>query len=221
MLSTEKLTYCLNDRILIPAMSLTFSSGKIYGLLGPNGSGKTTLLKLLAGILIPASGFVYLNNQKLSELDRKQITRYISFCTGILSSTYPYSVREFIQMGQYFAGSECPSISTLLEEMNLSQLSERPFNTLSSGERQRTLIAQSLANNPHILLLDEPTAHLDAEHSHELWVYINRLKQDGKTIIVATHDFINAKFFCDHIIQLTQNSYGNQYSEHSNNINKS
>lgn len=209
MLATDLLTYAVNQNTLIQNLTLKFLPGHLYGLLGPNGSGKTTLLKLLAGILKPSQGFVYLNEQNLSTLDRRKIIQHISLTMEVTSVPYPFSVVEIVKMGQYFADSKIkPDVDFILEEMNLSQLAERPFDTLSSGEKQRTLIAQSLANNPSILLLDEPTSHLDAYHSSELWNYFLQLKEKGKTLIIATHDLTYAHKFCDHIIHINREIHG-------------
>jgi len=198
MLVASALTYRVKQRALINQVSFEFHPGKMYAILGPNGSGKSTLLRLLAGLLPPSTGHVSLNQQNLAREQRLWISQHISFIRPTLTLPYPYSVAEIVQMGQYCTlSNQAKSVQACLEEVNATHLTHRIFNTLSDGEKQRVLIAQSLTTNTNILLLDEPTSHLDIFHRSEMWVYLNHLKQQGKMVIVATHDLSSCEQFCD------------------------
>ncbi|PJD97562.1 MAG: heme ABC transporter ATP-binding protein [Parachlamydia sp.] len=198
MLTASAITYHVKQHTLINRVSFEFCPGKIYVILGSNGSGKSTLLKLLGGLLPPSSGSVFLHQQNLAKQHRLWISQHISFIRPTLSLPYPFSVAEVVQMGQYCAlPNQVKPVHTCLEEVHALYLGERVFNTLSDGEKQRVLIAQSLATNTNILLLDEPTSHLDIFHRAEIWACLNNLKQRGKTVIVATHDLAACEQYCD------------------------
>ncbi|CCB85811.1 hemin import ATP-binding protein HmuV [Parachlamydia acanthamoebae UV-7] len=206
MLNTSNLTYAIGNQLIIEKASLRFLPGNLYGLIGANGSGKSTLLKLLAGIKSPTEGFVTFENDDLKNKDRKWISTRIAFMGENLSIPYPFTAYEIVLMGCYFSPIDQKEdwVHSLLNDVQALHLAQRIFSTLSAGEQQRILIAQALATGASVLLLDEPTSHLDIYHCLEMWSYLKKLSHKGKTIIVSTHDFNGVEQICSQALMINQ-----------------
>jgi iron complex transport system ATP-binding protein len=190
-------------------VSLTADRGDLIGVLGPNGSGKTTLLKILAGALLPQSGTVTLEGRSLSEWSQREIARRVALVPQETYAPFDFSVLEIVLMGRFphlgaFAleGPEDFAIAhRALAETGTAEFSERLFNTLSGGEKQRVVIASALAQSPQLLLLDEPTASLDVGHQIEVQTLLRRLNADsGVTMVLSTHDLNLAAALCRRLI---------------------
>lgn len=178
---------------------------EILGIIGPNGSGKSTLLRLMSGYLEPSEGYVDLFGRDIRRTHRRQIARQMAVVAQSTDVTAPFTVHELVQMAKYpwkeplSAGDE----EAILNRLNLSQYSDRPVTELSGGERQRALLAQALAQRPRVLLLDEPTSHLDLRHQVELLDYLSRLRQEkGTTVVAVLHDLNLAAAYCDRLLLL-------------------
>ena len=185
--------------------------GGLVGILGPNGSGKTTLLRILAGLLSPASGRVTLDGQSLQSISRPAAARRIAMVPQETHLAFEYSVLEMAMMGRYphlgafeIEGPDDFAIARdALRATGTLHLESRLFNTLSGGEKQRVVIAGALAQNPDILLLDEPTASLDLAYQLEIRSILRRLNEEtGLTIVVSTHDLNLAAGLCHDLILL-------------------
>src|SRR4029450_10058781 len=190
-------------------VSLTADRGDLIGVLGPNGSGKTTLLKILAGALLPQSGGVTLEGRSMSEWSQREIARRVALVPQETYAPFDFSVLEIVLMGRFphlgaFAleGPEDLAIAhRALAETGTADFSERLFNTLSGGEKQRVVIASALAQSPQLLLLDEPTASLDVGHQIEVQTLPRRLNADsGVTMVLSTHDLNLAAALCRRLI---------------------
>ena len=190
-------------------VSLTADRGDLIGILGPNGSGKTTLLKILAGALLPQAGGVTLEGRSLSEWSQREIARRVALVPQETHAPFDFSVLEIVLMGRFphlgaFAleGPEDLAIAhRALAETGTAEFSERLFNTLSGGEKQRVVIASALAQSPQLLLLDEPTASLDVGHQIEVQTLLRRLNADsGVTMVLSTHDLNLAAALCRRLI---------------------
>jgi iron complex transport system ATP-binding protein len=190
-------------------VSLAADRGDLIGILGPNGSGKTTLLKILAGTLLPLSGAVTLEGRSLKEWSRREIARRVALVPQETHAPFDFSVLEMVLMGRFphlgtFAleGPEDLAIARrALAETRTAEFSERLFNTLSGGEKQRVVIASALAQSPQLLLLDEPTASLDVGHQIEVQTLLRRLNADGGvTMVLSTHDLNLAAALCRRLI---------------------
>jgi iron complex transport system ATP-binding protein len=197
---------------LIRGVSVTLSPGELVGLAGANGSGKTTLLRLLTGRLLPAAGRVTLAGRRLSGLARSEIARLVGVVAQDGGVTFPFSALEVVLMGRaarlrgIFETAE--DFSVAREAMELTQtshLARRPFNQLSGGERQRILIARALAQEPRLLLLDEPAAFLDLRHQVAVCELLSRLAAErGLAALAVTHDLNLAAQFCQRLMLLSE-----------------
>jgi iron complex transport system ATP-binding protein len=193
-------------------VSLLVPRGSLFGLLGPNGSGKTTLLRLLAGILVPATGRVQLDGADLRQLSRRAVARRVAVVPQETHLAFDYSVLEIALMGRYphlgTFGLEGPGDVRLAREALAAtgtlDLQHRSFSTLSGGEKQRVVIASALAQAPELMLLDEPTASLDLGYQIDIAALLRRLNAErGVTMVVATHDLNFAAAVCDHMALLS------------------
>ena len=194
-------------------VSLVVPQRSFTGLLGPNGCGKTTLLKLLAGVLQPDSGTVALRGRPLTALPRRTVAREIATVPQETHPAFDYTSLEMVLMGRHphlgaFA-LEGPSDIAIahrsLAATGIEHLADRPYMTLSGGEKQRVVIATALAQAGEVLLLDEPTASLDLGYQLEVASLLRRLNQDrGITMVLATHDLNLASSVCDSLVLMRE-----------------
>ena len=176
-------------------ISLTVEDGGVYSLLGPNGTGKSTLLKCMAGLMAPSHGRVLLDGRDIAGMQPHEIARRIGFVPQTQVSPFPFLVRDIVLMGRashlsVFAapsGDDEAIAADALDRVGISHLAERPCTGISGGEWQLVLIARAIAQRPGILLLDEPTSHLDLGNQVRVLDVIRGLAEDGMTIVVATH----------------------------------
>ena len=194
-------------------VSLAVRSGEILSIVGPNGAGKSTLLRLLDRILLPLHGRILLGDRPLSRFTRAELARRMAFVPQDSGVTFPFTVFEIVLMGRspHIRGAAFENQQDrerALEMMRLTDilhLRDQPITTLSGGERQRAWIARALAQEPAILLLDEPNAHLDIAHQLEV-VHIlrERNRTAGLTVVAVSHDLNLAAAFSDRIAMLQQ-----------------
>lgn len=179
---------------------ITFSaeSGTVTALLGHNGSGKTTILKILAGVMMPSEGSVRISGK---DVGVSEIRKEVAFLPQDIELFARLSVKENIEYFLRINGSD-GSADELLDLMDLGEHSGKRYSQLSGGLMRRTAVACILTSNPHILLLDEPTAGLDAVSREELWKLLVALKSRGMTIITTVHELSDAQAYSDRIILL-------------------
>lgn len=183
-------------RTILDSASIELHPGELVAIVGPNGSGKSTLLRALAGLWPLKSGEIRLGEQPLQAYSRRELARRISFVPQDTGIDFAFTVEELVSMGRYahrgrFAREnqlDREAIQSALRRCDVLYLAKRPANALSGGERQRVLIARALAVDSDFILLDEPTASLDIEHSLEVLDLCSTLAFSGKAIAVATHD---------------------------------
>ena len=192
-------------------VSVNIDEGALVGILGPNGSGKTTLLRTLAGTLQPASGAVTIRGLGLGMLSRREMARLVAVVPQETHLAFDYSVLEVVLMGRYphLGPFQLESQDDLriaresLEATGTLDLEDRPFDTLSGGEKQRVVIASALAQATPVMLLDEPTASLDPGYQVEVAALLRRLNAERRvTMVVATHDLNLAASLCQQVILL-------------------
>ncbi len=203
------------DGLVLRDIDLFVEAGERVGLLGPNGSGKTTLLKLASGLLRPNQGEVYLGEVSLRKLTRKQTAQKVAVVPQQLQMPFSFSVWEMVMLGRTpfvralssEGEADRQAIRRALRLTNTEELVDRTFNELSGGERQKVILAMSLAQEPKLLLLDEPTVHLDVNHQVEILELIKRLNlQNGITVIAAMHDLNLAALYFDRLVLLNAGS---------------
>jgi iron complex transport system ATP-binding protein len=195
-LETQSASIRRNGRWILDDVTLKVATGELQAIVGPNGSGKSTLLRALSGVWIANRGSVLLDGARLTKLPRRQVAQRISFVPQEQRIDFAFTVEEIVAMGRYphrgrFAresANDHRAVESALERCDITHLRDRAVNTLSGGEHQRVLIARSLAVEPEFILLDEPTANLDVEHTLEILELCRTLASDGHAIALATHD---------------------------------
>jgi iron complex transport system ATP-binding protein len=194
---------------VIDGVSIAIERGDLVGLLGPNGSGKTTMLKIIGGMLRPRQGAVEFEGRRLADWPRREVARRIAYVPQETHAPFDFSVLEIVLMGRFphlgpFAleGPEDLAVAQrALEATGTSMFASRLFHTLSGGEKQRVVIASALAQNPELLLLDEPTASLDVGHQLEVQQLLTRLNRGGNvTMVLSTHDLNFAASLCKRLV---------------------
>jgi iron complex transport system ATP-binding protein len=176
-------------------ISFSLDPGEVFCLLGPNGSGKSTLLKCIAQLLSSPTGRVLLDRENLGQLPSGKIAKLLGFVPQSLVSAFPFTVADIVVMGRASRIGMASSPSTTdrhhaasaMKKLGITHLAKRPCNRLSGGEWQMVLIARALTQSPRVLLLDEPTSHLDLGNQIKILEVVDSLSQEGMTIIMASH----------------------------------
>jgi iron complex transport system ATP-binding protein len=198
-------SFAYHRALALAGVSFHLAPGEIVGLLGPNGAGKSTILKLAAGTLRPNAGRVCLLGDEVSRLPRREAARRVAVVPQEFTVQFPYTVRQIVEMGRTprlnllgaLAAVDHTAVDSALATTEIAHLADRVFNELSGGERQRVLLALALAQEGQVLLLDEPTAHLDIRWQIETLELLRRLNAErGLTILAAMHDLnLAARYF--------------------------
>ncbi|MEX0710126.1 MAG: ABC transporter ATP-binding protein [Chloroflexota bacterium] len=198
-------------REVLRGLDLTLGQGELVALVGTNGSGKTTLLRCLAGTLSPSSGSILFGGRPLPSWRRDALARRVAVLPQQLDLPVGFRVAELVAMGRLpharrlFASTaeDELAITRALHDADADELADRPADELSGGERQRLLVAMALAQEPDLLLLDEPTLHLDLAHQVSLLGAIRRLRdQRGLTVLAVLHDLNLAAAFAPRVAVL-------------------
>ena len=194
---------------ILHSVSVGVATGEFVGLLGPNGCGKSTLLRVLSGVLRPRHGAVSLEGRDLLQWTATERAQRIAFVPQSETAAFDFSVRDIVLMGRYPHRQKFKSetardyeiVALALVDADISHLADRPVTELSGGEHRRVLLARALAQQTPLLLLDEPTAHLDITHQAELLLLTRRLMRErGIGVMAALHDLNQAAEYCDRLI---------------------
>lgn len=197
------------SRQALDDVTLELESGKVTAIVGPNGSGKTTLLRCLNKVLNPRKGVVMIDGKEISKISYKELSKRMSYVPQGFSSHFPLTVFEMVLMGRKphiswtVGAKDIEIVSNAIKLTKIEELASRNFDELSGGERQRVVIARALAQDPEVLLLDEPTSNLDLRHQLEILSLIREVtKQKGLITIIALHDLNLAYRFSDEAVML-------------------
>lgn len=198
------------ERPALTAITGRVEVARCTALIGPNGSGKSTLLRLLLGILAPDSGEISLDDRPLASWSRRDLARRVGVVPQNEEIAFPLTVRELVAMGRYpHLGPFRPegphdreAIENAMARCDVLDLADRLVQTLSGGERQRARLARALAQEPAILVLDEPTLALDIRHEMEIFEQIRNLVSTGVTVLLVTHNLNLAARYADAIYLL-------------------
>ena len=210
-LEVRNLRYLYDKHLVLDGVDMSVVEGEILGILGPNGCGKTTMLKNLNKNLSPNGGCILLDGKDMEELTKKDIAQKIAVVPQTNEVHFAFTVRDIVAMGRMpfqrlmgGASTEDESvIDDAIRRTGLSKYADRHINTMSGGERQRVIIARAIAQTPKILLMDEPTLHLDISMQFDALNLVHRLsKESGLTVVIVSHDLGMVARYCDRIIML-------------------
>lgn len=199
-----------NGRVL-DRISLTIEAGEVLGVIGPNSAGKTTLLRLLSRVLVAEEGKIALFGRDLNALTRREVAQTVAVVPQEFQIAFPFTVEQVVAMGRYpyargigvETAEDRRAATCAMGETGTADLAGKYLDQLSAGEKQRVVIARALAQQPRLLLLDEPTAHLDLSHQGEVLGLLRRLKDErGLTIIFVSHDLNAATACADRLLLL-------------------
>ena len=212
MLSVQHLDFQYERTPVLRGVSFQVPPGRLCGLFGPNGSGKTTLFRCCLNFLSADAGAVIVDGTPIADLPAPQLARRIAYVPQEHALSFPYTVKEVVLMGRTphlggafgIGAAHRTAVLEALCLLGIADLAERPFNQLSGGQRQLTLIARAIAQQTPLLLLDEPTASLDFDNQLRIWRLLQQLRAQGKTILVATHNPNHVLWFCDQVIVMGQ-----------------
>jgi iron complex transport system ATP-binding protein len=205
LLDIQHISFGYGNKPLLYDVSLKVRQGEMVGLLGPNGSGKTTLLRLISGVLQPQEGAILLDGRDTRVWGRRGMARRVAVVPQELPVPFAFSVEQMVRLGRTpylnllgnLSKDDLRIVQEAMRAADVEQLAQAIYNELSGGERQRVIIAMALAQQPDLLLLDEPTAHLDIRYQIDVLERVQRLNREmGVTVIAAMHDLnLAARYF--------------------------
>jgi iron complex transport system ATP-binding protein len=210
-IAAEGLGYDYGRGAVLEDVTLAVGTGEIVGVIGPNGGGKTTLVRLLAGVLRARTGHVSLGGTRLETLARRDIARRLAVVPQDSALEFPFTALEVVLMGRaphlpplaFPRAHDLEVARAAMARLEVGALEDRALLALSGGERQRVLLARALAQEPRVLLLDEPTTHLDLRHQTGIYDTVRGLARgDGVAVLSVLHDLNLAGLYCDRLILL-------------------
>lgn len=209
ILDTESLTYMYGNTTVLNEVSLNVKRGEVIGILGPNGCGKTTLLKNLNKNLHPHGGCVLIDGSDIEDISKKAIAQKVGVVPQTNEIRFAFTVRDIVSMGRMpfqdtFRGASSEDLAIVenaMKQTGVLHMADRLINTMSGGERQRAIIARAISQTPEIILMDEPTLHLDINMQFEVLDLIYKLsKEKGLTVVIVSHDLPMVTRYCDRVV---------------------
>ena len=209
----NSVSFSYSEKSVIDDISMSFAPGSFCGIIGPNGCGKTTLLDLLAKHRQPSGGRIVYKGKDLGSYSTKELSKEIALVPQNFYINFPFTVKEVVMMGRYphIPRFSAPSaedvgiVQEIMEKTGVSEYTGRFITELSGGERQRVVFARALAQDTHVLILDEATSNLDINHSISLLnISEKRMKQQNRTIISVMQDINLAAVYCDYLIFMSR-----------------
>jgi iron complex transport system ATP-binding protein len=214
ILEVKGLSCGYGKTLIVRDVSFAIKKGEFMGIIGPNGSGKTTLLRAVNGLLPLAEGTVFFEGVPTAQMGHRELAMQVAVVTQSPEAIPPFSVEEFVLLGRVphwrrFQFLETEGDLEIAEQAmvqtEITQLGERRMGELSGGERQLACVARALAQQPQVLFLDEPTAHLDIGHQGQIMDLLRQLNRERSlTVVVVLHDLTLAGLYCDRLILLNE-----------------
>lgn len=189
-------SYQKNGRQILNDVSLSLKEGEVMSILGPNGAGKSTLLNLIATLLTPDTGEIFLCGKDTKKMKPKEVASILSYVPQTHTPAFSYTVFNFVLMGrapkvgmfEKPKAEDFKLVEKVLEEVGIAKLADKPYTEISGGERQQATIARALVQEPKAILFDEPTAHLDFGNQIKTLRTIKHLSEKGYAVIMTTHN---------------------------------
>jgi iron complex transport system ATP-binding protein len=212
-LEARDLTCAYNGEPVLSNLSLAVYPGQVLALIGPNGAGKTTLLRAMARLLRPRKGALLLDDQQVWQLPPRAMARQLALAPQSNGNTWPLSVEQVVALGRAphrgwllpFSARDREVVQQAIQRTGLEHLRQRLVTQLSGGEQRRVVLARALAQEPQILLLDEPTAHLDLKYQTEILELARQLAHaDDLAVVVTLHDLNQAALCADRLALLAE-----------------
>ena len=213
LMVAENISFTYETSLVLKDLSISIQKQDFIGLIGPNGSGKSTLLKIMGGVLKTDSGSIQFKKTSVSKINKKLFAQSVSWIPQDHPMVFPFKVSEIVMMGRHpylsalaFESEEDFDITRRAMETTMtSQFSDRYFNEISGGEKQRVMIASALAQNPKMMLLDEPTSALDLKYQIQILNILKNLNVNhDMTLVIAMHDLNLASRFCNRLVLLSE-----------------
>ena len=209
-LTINNITFSYNGSPVLEDVTRKIPDGEFAAIVGPNGSGKSTLLRCIDGILKPGKGGVFVENDNIHHYNRHERAKTFGYVPQESRNTPPATVFDTVLMGRKpYIGwrireKDRNITASIIKQLDMEDIAMRDVNKLSGGQRQRVFIARALAQQPNILLLDEPTANLDLRHQLEVLQLLQNVSKDNITTLVAIHDLNLAAQYCSAFIMLKE-----------------
>jgi iron complex transport system ATP-binding protein len=210
-LTVNKLSFNYTSFPVLKDVDLAVDLGEVLSIVGPNGSGKSTLLRCINRILKTKQNTVLIDDKDASKINLKELSKIMGYVPQSSTSTFPFTVFDVVLMGRkpyiHWSLSErdYEIVAKMLDFLGIGELAMRHFNELSGGEQQKVIVARALAQEPQLLLLDEPTSSLDIKHQLEILCILRSLAQTKHcSVIMAMHDLNLASRFSDRLLMLKQ-----------------
>lgn len=222
MLEFRNLKYKINNKLILDQISAKISKGSFLAVCGPNGSGKTTLSKILSGVIKDYQGILTFHGIYYHQFKAKVLSQMVSMMPQEFDIPFSFSALEIVMMGRYphqkgmsFDSIEDFQISKKsMIDTDTWQFADRPISSLSGGEKQRVLLARSLAQKTDLLILDEVSSHMDLYHQKDIFELLKKINEkEKKTVIVVMHDLNLALQYCDSFLFLKQGHLLNHCSK--------
>ncbi len=200
--------FSFNGAQVLKGIDLTVEKGEVLGIVGPNGSGKTTLLRCINRILKPKTGTILLDGYDLSGIGQEGIAKRVGYVPQTENKAFPATVFDTVLMGRKPHINWRPGdrdlniVSEIIRKLGLESLAMRDVNELSGGQKQKVVMARALAQEPQVLLLDEPTSSLDLKHQMEVMNIAKSQTSEGVSVVMAIHDLSLAARYSDKMIML-------------------
>lgn len=211
MLRIDGVGFAIGKHRILEDVDIAVRPGETYGIVGPNGAGKTTLLRVAAAIVLPTEGRVLLKGEDIHRLSDRERARRVAFLSQHPQVGFGFRAREMVTMGRYayrrrlapLSAADRAAVDEAMESTGTIDLADRIATELSGGELRRVFLARALAQQPRLLFLDEPTAHLDVRYQIELLQLIRQIQEEcGLTVVMALHDLTWALRYCHSVAAL-------------------
>lgn len=211
MLRAVNIHYAYDSQPVLRGVDVQVAAGEFVGIIGPNGSGKTTLLRALGGVIRPDQGQVHFEGKAVNEVSRGQLAKRMACLTQTVNVNLPFDVRQVVLLGrnphlkrfQQLGPGDEQIADRAMADAAVEDLADKLVTEISAGERQRVFIAMALAQQPDLLMLDEPTSHLDIAHQVRIYELLSSLhRQRNLTVVIVSHDLNLAAEYCQKLILL-------------------